>query len=1256
MSKNHGEIIRTMCALVMWCMASIGAAGVMDTGGQLSVTASGAAVYGLSIQVPPGVAGIKPNLALTYNSQGGNGLLGMGWSLNGMSAVTRCPRTIAQDAVRGGIKFDANDRFCLDGQRLLVINGTYGADGAEYRTELDTFSKIISYGVAGTGPAWFKVWNKSGQRLEYGNTSDSRIIAQPFASARTWAINKISDTKTNYLTYSYELEGSDGDYHPTYINYTGNTSTSIGTTAQVKFNYATRPDVIEQYVSGSKIKRTQRMTSVETRVDQGAGPVGVKEYRFTYNNGCNGSSCAGSGRSRLATIAECALPSNLCKPALTFGWNDGGASAFQTPSTTMTTQGLSQLTDMNGDGRDDLVYFATNGIYVTLATSTGWGARQPWSTQVIADQNETPVFLQDVSGDGKPDLVIFTATGITVALGTGSGFSSATNWSSSFGIDTGWTTADLYPRMLVDVNGDGRPDVLGFRENGVHFSLNTGTAFQAPNLFAEFGTTSTIPYPSNDTPRYVQDVNGDGLPDIVGFAADGIHVSLNTGSSFAASTPVLAAMGINQGWDTTDHYPRVLADVNGDGLPDIVGFWQSSVLVAINTGAGFLAPVSWREEFGATQGYASDSATPRFVIDVNGDRKADIVGFATTGARVSLSNGSGFSASTQWLADFGSSQGYDTDSTRQLADIDGDGLPDIVGTVDLTTTAAKRGTLVGIDLMTSVSNGLGTTASVTYQPMTNSNVYAKASDAVFPIADLQSTALVAATLQSPNGLSFTTTSYQYGGAKASAYGRNLGFAWQQASNAESGLVARTDFRQDWPYVGLPTQVKVTHSNAAGPNNQVSLVNNTYSCVNPATGASCNPAIDTRFAPYQSQTIERAWDLLGSAMPVVTTSRFVDNYGNVTSVNVSTDDGFSKTVANTYTYDTVNWLIGQVVSSQVSATGPDPSAPLPSVTLTTVSPTTGSTGGGTTITLSGTNFTSGATATVGGVAATGCVFVSSASITCVAPAGTVGIKDVVVYSAGGTATKSNAFTYVAGSFTFNTTISAAMQNYNLKSAAIAAGWNQTVPLVSSVTVNAGITVGASSTSSYAFDTGAGFPAGSSLALINNGTIVGAGGNGGNGSLGPTSGGTGGSALRAQFAVSVTNNGTIAGGGGGGGGGLSQLYNKLVSGEPWIFAEGGGGGGGGAGSVSGTGGTGDTNLDYDTNGPGNPGQAGTATAGGAGGLRGAVNWAVALNGGAGGGLGTAGTTSGTVVGGAAGAYAVGNASITWVVAGTRLGGAQ
>jgi hypothetical protein len=193
------------------------------TPGNFRVTESGAAEYRIPIRVPPGIAGMEPKLGLVYNSQAGNGLLGVGWNFEGLSSITRCRKTLAQDGARGGgVNHDEHDRYCLDGQRLMAISGIYGADGTEYRTERESFSKVISYGAAGNGPAWFKVWTKGGQILEYGNTADSRIEAQGKPTVRVWALNKISDTQGNDFSVGYTEDHAYGDFRPNRIDYTGN--------------------------------------------------------------------------------------------------------------------------------------------------------------------------------------------------------------------------------------------------------------------------------------------------------------------------------------------------------------------------------------------------------------------------------------------------------------------------------------------------------------------------------------------------------------------------------------------------------------------------------------------------------------------------------------------------------------------------------------------------------------------------------------------------------------------------------------------------------------------------------------------------------------------------------------------------------------------------------------------------------------------------------------------------------------------------
>lgn len=91
------------------------------TPGAFAVSPSGAATYSIPIFVPPGTNGMQPQLSLSYNSQGGNGLVGMGWSIGGLSVIHRCGATIATDGFKGGVNYDTNDKFCLDGERLIWV-------------------------------------------------------------------------------------------------------------------------------------------------------------------------------------------------------------------------------------------------------------------------------------------------------------------------------------------------------------------------------------------------------------------------------------------------------------------------------------------------------------------------------------------------------------------------------------------------------------------------------------------------------------------------------------------------------------------------------------------------------------------------------------------------------------------------------------------------------------------------------------------------------------------------------------------------------------------------------------------------------------------------------------------------------------------------------------------------------------------------------------------------------------------------------
>lgn len=277
--------------------------------------------------------------------------------------------------------------------------------------------------------------------------------------------------------------------------------------------------------------------------------------------------------------------------------------------------------------------------------------------------------------------------------------------------------------------------------------------------------------------------------------------------------------------------------------------------------------------------------------------------------------------------------------------------------------------------------------------------------------------------------------------------------------------------------------------------------------------------------------------------------------------------------------------------------------------------------------------------------------------------------------------------------FALTISTDQVDANLRTLAINAGWNGTIPV--RATINAGVFISGSvpGNSTPALTINGSFPNG--VSLINNGTIAGDGGNGGAGGAAAQStsgttvgsaGSTGGLALTVSVPVSITNNGTIAGGGGGGGGGggVYWAWTYGASGNDAFLWQPGGGGGGGranasysssggaAGSISGSGSGGSISsvVQLVNVAAGGSGTSSAAGAGGAGGSRrgtgGTTRTVTGGTGGAGGGWGTAGSTGATATasgsatamraggaGGGAGNAISGNSNITWVAFGTRLG---
>ena len=472
-----------------------GASGPITVGtipGSVGVTPSGAATYSMPISLPRGSGGLTPQLALVFNSQSGTGMAGMQWTLSGFSTISRCNSAIYDDGQAQVVQLTASDDYCFNGQRLRLTGGTYGLDASTYDTEIESFSIITAHVDSGAtnGPSWFTVQTKDGTVYEFGNTADSKILAQGTTVARVWALDKITDVNTNYITYSYQQDTTDGDFWPIAINYTGNTKAGTPLTHQVELDWAARApaDTQASYEAGSLVTDTELLQDIKVNYN------GSTTLTYSLVYGSDGS----TGRSLLTSVQECNSIDGNCFAATTItwhqstpGWVGDTPTAYSVANQTLAES--AQLIDVNGDGVADLVYPNTvNGTtdwWVAFGIPGNGGFSTPQDTLLPAVNYSTAQGI-DYNGDGLADLLYENADGnwhvlqSTGSTGGGSIFTDQ-NTNISFAAAAGGFT-------VADLNGHGLGDIVYSDGSGLYAYQNTGGAFSSSVVTLAAPSSSTI--------------------------------------------------------------------------------------------------------------------------------------------------------------------------------------------------------------------------------------------------------------------------------------------------------------------------------------------------------------------------------------------------------------------------------------------------------------------------------------------------------------------------------------------------------------------------------------------------------------------------------------------------------------------------------------------------------------------------------------------------------------------------------------------
>lgn len=564
----------------------------------------------------------------------GNGVLGRGWGISGLSTITRIGQNIYFDGTVKPVEMGADDRFALDGSRLLLKSGTYGNAGATYGTEVENFVTTTSNGNLGGGPLWFSLLTKEGITMEYGNTTDSRLLSADNSKVLFWRINKILYPDGNYIEFKYI--SFDRDSRIDEINYTGNANAGLAPYNRLKFTYAIRSDVNTTYEAGSSIGSKYLLDKITVTAE---GAAAFKTYTFSYatNNNLN---------SFLKEIIETgSTGTNLNSTIFKYGnlptsFQFGSSSAIQWQAADVFSG------DMNGDGYSDIVTCTKNTVdnityhtdfkiyhknpspadntfthITTVTLPANYIAFKPYEG---ANNNQ---MVADFNGDMAYD-IIFTKT-----TGTGSSrvMSEIRVYNSSDYNNpliltpySGWNKVHTSGKYFLqgDFNGDGRTDIL--TTLGQTTSLfRSAIYYGGGSYWYDTGITGTHYFTEDIWPTVdrinVLDFNGDGKDDIMLIKDDKCEI-------FTFSTLQDAKRIYFSGFPTKWHL-TFFGDFNGDGKTDILSRTSTTNnnapwYKAISTGTGFVeTPFTFSHTPDINQNYYGDQL---FFADFNGDGKMDI--------------------------------------------------------------------------------------------------------------------------------------------------------------------------------------------------------------------------------------------------------------------------------------------------------------------------------------------------------------------------------------------------------------------------------------------------------------------------------------------------------------------------------------------------------------------------------------------------------------------------------------------------------
>lgn len=630
-----------------------------DTKGDIDVTAAGQLQFNLPIALPPGVKSVAPQINLVYTSGSGNGIAGYGFTLSGVTAISRVGKNIEKDGVVKGIQLDYSDFYSFNGQRLILKSGEYGKNGAEYVTEKYSNVKIKSVGNNSVilGPEYWEVTFEDGSQAWYGG------IATGNNTARTpieYNIVKWKDVKGNFITYNYTQTSSTNVATISTIEWGGNESLGKAHFNTIEFNYFNERTLKEiNYLNGTEFIQNRLLKEVVVKTNGSQ----FKRYAIDYaDNGTNYQFAK-----KLTEYNAANEPAN---PVI-FNYEQNNTSEYTPYESINSTNGTKKYADFNLDGETDYIEFVSSGILkyrsslyksnlseVTLTYDASRFASGDFS-------KATPITI-------KKDNYIKNSIGLVIPVQKSTDIANKKDYEFQvYSVDISnqklvfeyskTIAHDQYSPYSPDdefeicnISAPTVGDILAYDYNGDGVS----------ELIVKFRVTKRCDNGGNPLdPSLNKNISTDAMDTELEIPDDSVNIVPGTTLTPYTSLVFLdleetlfSPQNIYK-IESGSGNPKVLfADLNGDGVQDIITMSNSQFNKVFNVqrDGGFNYSTITIGDF-TGQDFVGQVYTNMFFADFNGDNKEDIlipVSSNTNQWKLYISNGKSFTTSTVSLAPF----------------------------------------------------------------------------------------------------------------------------------------------------------------------------------------------------------------------------------------------------------------------------------------------------------------------------------------------------------------------------------------------------------------------------------------------------------------------------------------------------------------------------------------------------------------------------------------------------------------------------